>query len=260
VRDVPGPPGAPTIVLLHGLGATAALNWPVAAHVLSSDFHVVSLDQRGHGRGIRSARPFRLEDCADDVVALADVLGIDQVVAAGYSMGGPVALLARRRHPDRIAGMVLCATSAVFTDDSATPSPFMTMAAASLRLTAPFVRRQIVPLLLRWAGDGRLPPGFVEEVRRHDPAAIIEATQAVRRFDARPWVGDLRAPAAVVLTERDRYVAPGRQLQLARATGASIHPLAADHDVAMRNPGRFLPVLADACRAVTNRAPRDAAR
>ena len=83
----------------------------------------MALDQRGHGRGIRSLRPFRLQDCADDVIALADVLDVDRVIPVGYSMGGPVALLAARRHPDRVPGIVLCATSARFSDDDSTPSP-----------------------------------------------------------------------------------------------------------------------------------------
>ena len=37
------------------------------------------IDHRGHGRGIRTRRLFRLADCADDVAALADELGIEQL-------------------------------------------------------------------------------------------------------------------------------------------------------------------------------------
>src|SRR5438132_3426601 len=46
---------------------------------------------RGHGDGIRAGSRFRLEDCADDIAALAEVLGIGRFVAVGYSMGGMVA-------------------------------------------------------------------------------------------------------------------------------------------------------------------------
>ena len=114
VHEARGPHGASTLVLLHGLSATAALNWFTAFAALSRRFHVVALDQRGHGRGIRSSRPFRLEDCADDAVALADELGINRFIPVGYSMGGPVAQLVWRRHPDRTEGIVLCATSRNF--------------------------------------------------------------------------------------------------------------------------------------------------
>jgi pimeloyl-ACP methyl ester carboxylesterase len=46
---------------------------------------VVVFDQRWHGQGISSPR-FLLEDCADDVGALADALGVDTFVPVGFSM------------------------------------------------------------------------------------------------------------------------------------------------------------------------------
>ena len=113
-RRQPGPPGAPTLLLLHGWTANSALNWYSSYATLSRRFDVVAIDHRGHGRGIRSRRRFRLEDCADDAVALADALGIDRFVPVGYSMGGPVAQLIWRRHPHRVEGLVLCSTARNF--------------------------------------------------------------------------------------------------------------------------------------------------
>ena len=207
VRDVAGVDGAPTVILLHGLGATAAINWPGAFGALAPRFRVVALDHRGHGRGIRTRRPFRLADCADDVVRLADVLAIEHFVAAGYSMGGPVALLARRRHPSRVTGLVLSATAARFVSDD-TPTPLFTGAiTTALRVTPPPIRRYLAESTVRYLGrESTVPPAFLDELRRHDPAAIAKAARAVRRFDARPWIGQLDCPAASVVTEHDRLV------------------------------------------------------
>ena len=111
VIDVPGPtPTAPTVVLLHALGCTAYLSWAMAIGELSRTYRVVTLDQRWHGRGIRSPR-FRFSDCADDAAAVLDELGVERAVVAGYSMGGAVAQLVWRRHPERVAGLVLCSTA-----------------------------------------------------------------------------------------------------------------------------------------------------
>ena len=78
VVDVPGPtPDAPVVVLLHGLACTAYLNWFPVLGALGDRYRVVAFDQRWHGRGIVSER-FRIEDCADDAVAVLDALGIDQ--------------------------------------------------------------------------------------------------------------------------------------------------------------------------------------
>ena len=112
VRTLDGPPGAPTVLLMHGWTASADLNWFQCYRPLAEHYRVVALDHRGHGRGIRSRRVFRLEDCADDAVAVCDVLGIDQFIPVGYSMGGPIAQLTWRRHRRRVAGLVLCATAA----------------------------------------------------------------------------------------------------------------------------------------------------
>ena len=251
IRDVAGPPGAPTVVLLHGLGATASINWPGAFDELAPWFRVVALDQAGHGRGVRSRWPFRLEDCADDVVRLADVLGIERVVTVGYSMGGPVALFARRRHPDRVSGLVLCATAARFADSDARPSALEGALAASLRLTPPAVRRGVSQTMLRHATrDSAVPPALLEEIRGHDPAALVEAMRALGRFDARPWLSELRCPTVSVITARDRLVPPSRQRELAAATGARVVRIDADHLGAVGDRARFLPALGWACRYV----------
>ncbi len=113
VRTMDGPPGAATVLLLHGWTATADLNWFACYHPLAEHYRVVALDHRGHGRGIRTKKGFRLEDCADDAMAVCDVLGLEHVIPIGYSMGGPVAQLVWRRHRERVQGLVLCATSII---------------------------------------------------------------------------------------------------------------------------------------------------
>jgi pimeloyl-ACP methyl ester carboxylesterase len=93
VTDSPGPsPDAPTLVLLHALGCTGLLTWFPAIHPLRARFRVITLDQRCHGRGIQTTA-MTLEDCADDVAALLDVLGVDEALVAGYSMGSMIAQL-----------------------------------------------------------------------------------------------------------------------------------------------------------------------
>src|SRR5947207_6915959 len=75
IHEAPGPAGAPVLLLLHGLGATAVLNWHATFDALSRRYRVIALDHCGHGRGRRSCGRFRLADCADDAAALMEVLG-----------------------------------------------------------------------------------------------------------------------------------------------------------------------------------------
>src|SRR4051794_35060231 len=197
-RDIPGPPGAATLVLLHGWTATADLNWRPSYEALSHHFRVVALDHRGHGRGIRSRRPFRLGDCADDAAALADTLGIERFIAVGYSMGGPVAELTWKRHRDRVEGLVLCATAARFApSDPRTQALFGGMYGLSLaaRLTPPALRRRAMGgYVARKAAASPSAAWVASELERNDPAALLQAGAPPRPCDCPPRGGDGGGP------------------------------------------------------------------
>ena len=111
VWEQPGPAGAPTLLLLHGLGSTALGNWATSLPSLGREFGVVAPDQRGHGGGIPLSGRLRIDELADDAAALLDELGVRRAIAVGYSMGGFVAQRLWRRHAQRVAGVVLCATA-----------------------------------------------------------------------------------------------------------------------------------------------------
>ena len=111
VWDTPGPAGAPTLVLLHGVTLDAESNWGAAVPTLAQSFRVLTLDLRGHGAGPPARTPYRLEDCADDVASAVRALGTGPVIVAGYSMGGMIAQEFWHRYPELTAGLVLCATA-----------------------------------------------------------------------------------------------------------------------------------------------------
>ena len=103
----------PTFVLLHSLACTGLLSWYPSLAMMRRFGRVVVFDQRCHGSGIASPR-FLLEDCADDVAALADELRIETFIPVGFSMGSLVAQQVWRRHRDRVDALVLCAAAATF--------------------------------------------------------------------------------------------------------------------------------------------------
>ena len=243
-------------MLLHGLTATGALNWGPSFGPLSARFRAIAIDHRGHGRGIRPPawRGFHLSDCADDVIALADELELPSVVRVGYSMGGPIAQLAWRRHPDRVAGLVLCATARNFggTTRSALRLAMaggITGAATAIRTMPPPVRRQLANAGMAWRRRAfGMPEWALDELGHNDPAAILEAVRALQHFDSRPWIGEVNVPTAVVVTTEDRVVPPERQRRMAAAIpGATVFEVDGDHAVCVMGFRRFVPTLVDAC-------------
>ena len=257
---------APTVLLLHGWTATGSLNWSATMTTLAERYRVVALDHRGHGRGIRGHDTFTLEDCADDAVALMDVLGVRRAIVVGYSMGGPIAQLMWRRHPDRVCGLVLCATAADFTP-RVNLRPFAGALQQLQQVTsvvpAAVRQRMARPLIANVLTDREVRDGVLEAMTQHAEPVIREAGQAIGRFRSTSWIGDIDVPVVVVLTTRDRLVPPDRQRHLATSIpGARTVSLDAGHLVAFTRPDVLARAVAVACSHIAERTtvPRRFAR
>ena len=258
VRTLPGPPGAATLLLLHGWTASADLNWYRCYEPLSEHHRVVAIDHRGHGRGIRSRRAFRLEDCADDAVAVCDALGIDRCIPIGYSMGGPVAQLVWRRHPERVEGLVLCATATHFSVSRPERLSFLGISglAALARLTPAQARRWLTEQVYLQRKVETWEPWAIQEASTHDWRAVLEAGRAIGAFSSRDWLGEIDVPVSVIITMRDGVVPLRRQIRLFETIpDAEAFRVDGDHDAVVANADRFVPTLLRAVHSVIERQP-----
>ena len=96
--------GRPLVLLHGGLGAGEMFG-PVLPSF--TDHHqVILVDLQGHGRTADIDRPIDVRLMADDVAALIEHLGLDDVDLVGYSLGGGVALQTAIRHPERVRRLV----------------------------------------------------------------------------------------------------------------------------------------------------------
>ena len=250
-------PSAPTVVLLHGWTATGSLNWAATMTTLADRFRVVVLDHRGHGQGIRDNDKFTLEDCADDAVALLDVLGVDSAIFVGYSMGGPIAQLIWRRHADRVDGLVLCATAADFSTrpDQQPLVGTLDQLQRAGRVIPPSVRRRMYrPLVSGLVNDPAKRDELLDAMNSHEQRTIHEAGRAIRQFRSTGWIGEIDVPVVVVVTGRDRLVRPARQRKLARAIpGAHTITVDAGHLAAFTSPDLIADAVATGCDQIAAR-------
>ncbi len=242
-------PAAPIVFLLHGWTASGDLQFFTAYEALAAHCSFITIDHRGHGRGLRSEHRFEMEDVADDAAALLESLGIGQVIAVGYSMGGPVSMLLARRHPHLVRALVVQATALEWCSSWPDRVRWKTM-----RIIGPLLRSLAYQRLLRHGirrllGEGHplqvYVPWLSGEMRRNDPLAIVQAGQALSRYDARPWAGDLRKPAAALITTRDRLVKPRKQRALAEVLGAEVRELAGNHLSAWVHPNEFAAAMVE---------------
>jgi pimeloyl-ACP methyl ester carboxylesterase len=256
IWECAGPPEAPTLMLIHGVTVTAQLNWGKVFAPLARHFRVVAMDLRGHGDGIPVGWRFRLEDCADDVAALAEVLALDGFVAVGYSMGGMVAQLVCRRHSPMVSGLVLCATARNVLGSPAEKLAALALppAAAAIRwnpLLQPVSAELLGLALLGPVDDPATSAWTRAQLRRTPLGTALSAVQAVCEFTSHSWISQVDVPTAVVVTTRDHVVPASRQRKLAGAIpGASIHEIEADHAVCITAPEVFAQVLLQACWSV----------
>ena len=248
-------PEAPTVLLLHGWLASADLNWFGCYAALSQRWNVIAIDHRGHGRGIRSPRPFALEAAADDAAALLQALHVTgPVVAVGYSMGGPIAMHLAHRHPERVQGLVATATALTFRSSlrERITQRLLPVLGMALRLDASRVvverlAAEVGPtdvLVAAWRAQ------LIGESMRTSTRNALEAGRALGRYDATPWAGELRLPAVVVATTKDRLVPLARQRDLAAALGARQFDVDGDHDILVRRPALFADTIRAAVAAV----------
>ncbi len=245
---------APTVVLLHGWTGNADINFFPAYQELAQRYSVIALDHRGHGRGLRTGDRFTLEDCADDAIAVLDRLGVSKVTAVGYSMGGPIAMLMNKRHPNRVNALVLCATALEWRatrNERARWRIGRVISPLFRMLSTPRIINRVVKRSIpRSSPVASLRPWLVSEIRRNDSWTMNQAGRALSKHDARPWAGSLGVRTACIVTERDSLVSPHKQHALASATNATVIPVQGDHLVMWQLPDVFTAAVVDAIRLV----------
>lgn len=103
-----GPDGAPAIFFLHGFPESAR-TWRYQLADLSRDYRVFAPDQRGFAR---SSKPsgvdnYTHEKPIGDLIALADLFGVERFTLVGHDWGGAIAWAAALGHADRIERLAI---------------------------------------------------------------------------------------------------------------------------------------------------------
>src|SRR3954451_634702 len=99
------------ILFLHAFPLNRSM-WEgeIATLLQEERYRLVALDWRGFGESDISTDVSTMEMFADDVAALMDILGIQNAILCGLSMGGYAAFAFLRKYPQRVKGLILADT------------------------------------------------------------------------------------------------------------------------------------------------------
>ncbi|OBH90192.1 alpha/beta fold hydrolase [Mycobacterium sp. E2733] len=251
---------APTFLLLHGAATTGLMMWYPALEMMREFGRVVVFDQRWHGQGISSPR-FLLEDCADDVAALADALGVDTFVPVGYSMGSLVAQLVWYRHRERLDGLVLGAAATGWWNGVAWERLGAGVLAALIEAFSPRPGVSAAAAPSAESSVGNDLQWMLGQVRSTSLGGIARAVAEITRFDSTSWVGTIDVPTVVLIPLRDRTIPPRQQFWLAnQIPEAQVVTVDGGHTCCALQYDKFVAALHEAVDSVRRRIAPEAGK
>jgi len=252
-----GEPGRPGLCFLHG-GAAHAHWFDLVTAPFADRFHIISLDQRGHGESAWAEPPaYGTEDFVGDLLAVFDALGWTQATLVGHSMGGHNSMACAAWHPDRVRALVIVDSRPAIPPErletmhdrgrrSLPRHPSAEEAVARFRLLPreTVADRALLAHIAR-AGIVQRDGGWVF---RFDPA-----TYGVRRpVDGWKIVGDIVAPTLIARAEFSLGLPPETAARLHDAIRDSrlVDIEGAHHHVTLDQPARFVAALDPFLRGV----------
>jgi pimeloyl-ACP methyl ester carboxylesterase len=195
------------LVLLHGAFSAIGTSFGRILPSLARTRQVIAVEQQAHGRTADIDRPLRVEQMADDTVALLRHLGIDNADVFGYSMGAAVGLQMALRHPDLVRKLVF--------------------------MSAAYALEGVHPGLME--GLGEMQPEMMHGSQWHeeylaiaprpqDFPALFAKKQEMDRNTPQPSSADieaLRAPTLIMLGDSD-LVRPEHAVEMFRLRGGGV--------------------------------------
>ena len=193
----------PALYMVHGIGSRK-ITWDALVSELKDQFTCVSFDLGGHGDSPVPAPPYSLDQLVDDLEALRQRLGHEQLHVIGHSLGGMIGPAYAHKFPERVLSVGLLSTAAGRTEDDL----------AKLKNVGDAMESQgiepvISTLIQRW---------YTDEFITANPAAIDARIKQVTDTPAEvflsvfwiyattemaPWLNRISCPCLVLTGELD---------------------------------------------------------
>jgi pimeloyl-ACP methyl ester carboxylesterase len=247
-----GTRGRPPMLCVHG-GAAHAHWFDFVAPGFSADYHVRSLDLRGHGDSAWVDPPaYSYTDYAADVAAIAEKLDLRDFVLVGHSMGGMVSLVYAATHPGRVGKLVVVDTTMHMNTDSIARLREMGMRPTNRYATQEdlITRYRLLP-----AGTDGAAPEIIRHVAQHSGRQVADGDwrhkfdrglyAIFERRDGIPLWDSVKIPSLLVKGERSNRIS-AEVLEEIRTHAPQVRLAevpASDHHITLDNPRGFVQVV-----------------
>jgi len=236
--------GEPALVFIHCWTCNRHF-WDNQVAEFSKTNRVVAIDLPGHGESGQGRKTWSVESYGDDVKAVVTKLGLKRVVLVGSSMGGPIALEAARRMPDRVVAIVPVDTL----QNVESKLPPEQLDAVFKQMEADY-KNATTNLLNQFFFSPTTPAAVKERVINETisrpPEVAIPILRAIFSYDAAAGMRAVKVPVRAINADRvptdvevNRKYAPQFDAVIIKGTG---------HYPMLEDPARFNQMLAEILR------------
>ena len=245
----------PSMVFLHGIGGRASGWAPIQQACANAGYSSLAWDMPGYGESPLIS-PYDFDGLADALAALMNAQGLQKAVLVGHSLGGMVALQMWARHPERVAGLVLAASSPAFGHGSGDfQQAFIAQRLAPLEAgkTMAQVAEGLIPTMVAPGYNG---PGLAQAqacMGSITPAAYKAALGALVQFEQRAALPTITVPTLCIAGEHDRTASPTVVQRMAeKIPNAQYQCLAGvGHLLTFEQPERFVAAVLPFLRSIS---------
>ncbi|TFH34859.1 MAG: alpha/beta fold hydrolase [Dehalococcoidia bacterium] len=191
-----GEKGNAPVVLVHGLGADHRMWQPQTSKYPSEGLFLIVPDVRGHGESSK-VKHFRINDCARDLAELVQQMGVEKVSLIGVSLGGLIVQQFALDFPDKVEKLVIADSFSVIS--GLTEKTVAWVAATGLRMLPRSLMVKSFGAAYKGEDKSHVRRYFVEITAKADLEQLRLARDEVNRFNVVARLGEIRAPALVLV-------------------------------------------------------------
>lgn len=241
-----GSPDKPSLLFVHGLGSSTR-DWEMQIPFFESDYHILTLDIRGHGQSDKPKSDYSASIFASDIAALLDALKIEKVHYVGLSMGGMIGFQMAIDFPERLHSVTIVNATATLVPKTFKEQTGIWMRFAIVRLMGMRKMGEVLAKRLFIAPEHEdIRQTFIERWAENDSRAYLAVMNGLVGWDVEGQLAKITVPTLLIASDEDYSPLEQKEAIVAKIPNAKLTVIQdARHAVAVEYPEKFNAALAE---------------